>query len=163
MPPRSRGDCVPFRRHRWIAESIRDGNADLAGALITSHIRAARDTPPGEARGWGTGRFGNCIQENAGHDTPAMAAERQGAGASAKGLSEILIPAPDIPVAGCHDGLSALLAKQAGLRRSNPFLVLQSRHPSRCPPRLGSSPWRTSRSRRAKRRPRDGPAADRRL
>jgi len=38
----------------------------------------------------------------------------KGAGASAKGLSEILDSGRTIPVAGCYDGLSALLAKQAG-------------------------------------------------
>lgn len=32
-----------LQEHRWIAEAIRDGHADLAGTLMAQHIRASRD------------------------------------------------------------------------------------------------------------------------
>lgn len=45
-----------LQEHRWVAEAIRDGNGDLAAALMTQHIRASRDSllagirPPRAAR-----------------------------------------------------------------------------------------------------------------
>lgn len=32
-----------LQEHRWIAEAIRDGHSDLAGTLMSQHIRASRD------------------------------------------------------------------------------------------------------------------------
>ena len=32
-----------LQEHRWIAEAIRDGHAELAGTLMAQHIRASRD------------------------------------------------------------------------------------------------------------------------
>lgn len=37
-----RGLCA-LQEHRWIAEAIRDGHADLAGTLMAQHILASRD------------------------------------------------------------------------------------------------------------------------
>lgn len=33
-----------LQEHRWVAEAIRDGNGDLAAALMAQHIRASRDS-----------------------------------------------------------------------------------------------------------------------
>jgi len=54
-----------LQEHRWIAESIRDGNADLAGALMTSHIRAARDNLLGKLA-VGNRKVRQLHQDNAG-------------------------------------------------------------------------------------------------
>jgi len=32
-----------LQEHRWIAEAIREGDGDLAGLLMSKHVRASRD------------------------------------------------------------------------------------------------------------------------